>query len=406
MDQKLLDRSEHAKWIQKKNAINRQYVAESNKIFNDSAARGFSVPPANTLRNIISLGQNVKAELSNINGQVYGEGIDTSFQIEEHDLKLAVEYSKIEMALYSQQILNALEIEVANMNDLFARQKADIDKEKTRIDLRQKDLILQKAEQDRRITDYKIEMVDVERSTLDKDIELLEAKIETAEMQLTIIDSLREVIAAEQLIVAAEQRKAEAIEILLVVETEIAAIKESMIPYYQDLADAKSQLADAIKQEAYDKMEMAKLQIQRAQLKIDQANDFATEQNYEGSIVDAQTNYNNTVADTRLYQNDAQKILSEKQSEIKRELITLTEELKKRDIDIDFDYKEKRKIIEDDSTIEKYNTQINTNADTLDAQLSSMEKISDSKVEKIKASGRRSTKTSNRTTLDQRISSS
>lgn len=393
-----IDIREHNIWIQKKTPLNKEYISENKKAFNSSAARGFANPPSALLKDIIDLGSAVKLKLTENNMAVYGERIDTDFQISEHGLKLDVEYAKFELALYKQSVLNDLELEMAYIEDQFKRDNADIDKIKAEIDLRNVDMIIQKAGIDYDITNYQIQMVEAERSVLGKDLELIEAKVETAKIRLTIIEDLKKVIEAEHLIVEAEQRKADALEILIGVQTEIAAIKESMIPYYQDLAEAKMLQADAIKQEAEDKMEFARLQIQRAQLKIDQANAFAEEKNADEKLIIAQRDYDTAASVTSNYRIEAQKILTESQSEIKRTLIEMSEELQKVGVDIGFLDKMEKLDISTDAAIDKDGAKLNGMVESLRVKLDAMEKIA--KLQETRIIASRSTETRSKVTKD------
>jgi hypothetical protein len=399
-----LEQRHHGVWIQKKAPINREYADVSQKVFSDSAAKGFSTPPLCVLSDIIKLGNAAKLKLTEANAAAYEENLDTLFQVDEHRLKLAVEYSKLELAIYKQQILNALELEVAYIEDEFKRDSADIDKLKAQIDLRNVDMIIQKAEIDQEITDYKIQMVEAERSTLGKELELIEAKIETAQVRLTIIDSLRAVIAAEQLIVEAETRRADALEILIGVETEIAAIKESMLPYYQDLADAKSLQADAVRQEAEDKMSIARLQIERAELKITQAEAQADEQEASGRLVLAQRNYDTARAIVGEYRIEAQRLISENQSTNRRTLIDMDEELKKAGIDLGFSTQLEKADITADSRIEKDKARIDAIVDDLEIRLASMRLIAQFQEQRIIASRDTCTQSSTSRQFEQLIS--
>jgi len=399
-----LKQRDHLEWIQKKSQVNREYFKASQQVLSNSAARGFSVPPASYISDIIQIGVGAKLKLTDLNVETYKDKVGVDSQIKEHSLKLELEYAKLELVLYEQSIMNALELELAYIQDEFKRDKADIDKIKAVIDQRNVQMIHSKAEIDKEITDYKIQMVEAEESTLELDVELLEAKLETANVRLTIIDSLREVIASEQLIVEAEKRKASALEVLVGVETEIAEIKESMIPYYRELADAKKLLAKAIEQEAKDKMEFARLQIQRAQLKITEAESFVDIKGAENRLtlarrdVDAATSMNNN------YRIDSNRVLIDHQLEIKKIVTNFHEALEKAGINLGFSSQLEKSDISADGKIERDGSSLESIAEDLRVKLAAMDLITKFEHQKLIASRKKITNSKTLTWFEHLIS--
>lgn len=262
-----LEHAEHAKWATKRRPVMNEYVNGVKEALNNSAERGFSKPPANMIGNIVEIGKITKLKLIDANGALYQEQSNIIYQQAEFDAKMVWEYDKLILATYIQDLLNALAIENAQMDEAFKMDKAYINKLKADIDARNYDLIIGKADIDSQLIDYKIREVEAERLGLGKELELIAAQIITAEERLKIIPWLNELIIKERAILVLEEQKAVVLQAIIAIERDLAAIKESMIPLYEEKADAKTQQAMAITDEVQWKEALINLGFDRIDLK-------------------------------------------------------------------------------------------------------------------------------------------
>jgi hypothetical protein len=267
----MFEYAEHNKWISKRIPVVKKYSDTVKELIKDSAARGFDVPPSDTLGKVAEVGETVKLELTNIVGLLYGEQASIMFQIEEFEAKLALEYSKLEMALYIQSLLNALELEQAEMTENYKRDKAYMDKLAADVDKRRCAIIIGKADIESAIIDYKIREVEARALGLDKELELIAAQVLTAQERLKMIQWLNELIVKERAIIEIEQRRAIVLQAIIAIKEEIAAIKEGMIPLYEDKSAAKILQADAITTEVGWKKLLAELGFRKIILKDTEA---------------------------------------------------------------------------------------------------------------------------------------
>jgi hypothetical protein len=286
-----LEQAEHARWVRLKQKPMAEYGLAVDKTLVESAARGFQQPPANSMEAILNVGQVTKLNLTDLNGKLYEEQENIVFQIDEFALKLTLEYAKLELAIYKQEIMDALALEHAQMEYDFKIQQADIARLKAENNARSVLLIRAEADQKAAITDYKIRQEEAKRLGLDKELELLEAQKDTAEERLKVIDALKEVIAVESLIVEAENRKAEALELVLEAEWRLLAIKEGMIPLYENLADYKKALASAIIAEISVKKAIIELGYDWIAVKQAETASFVSQKAAELDVENARTSY-------------------------------------------------------------------------------------------------------------------
>ena len=243
------EHAEHCKWVSKRVPVLREYASKVNDILTDSASRGFDTPPADVSDKLLRLGEAAKFALTDINGKLYAEQSEIMFQVEEFEAKLVLEYSKLEMALYIQDLLNALELEQAEMKENYRRDKAYMDKLAADVDARRCAIIRGKADIESQLIDYKMRETEAERIGLNKELELIAAQVETARERLKLIKWLDELIIKEKAIIIFEKQRADILKLIINIKKEIVAIKEGMIPLYEDKADAKILQAKTITDE-------------------------------------------------------------------------------------------------------------------------------------------------------------
>ncbi len=260
-------RDEAAKWSQAANVGADKYEETKTRLLDDAAARGFPAPTGDALSSLLLVGQDMKNKLTEANGKLYAEGREIIFQIDEFELKIAVEVAKLAMLRYKDELLNQVAIEQAQADAKAGRQRADIERINAEIESRQAAIIRTKAAIEHEINQARQQLIDAEYLTLGVEASLINAQIETARAKLRIIDSIYQVLAAEDLVLAAENRRAIALGQVIAAQQEIAAVKESMIPFYQEKASARLELAEAITNEAEIKKQIEELGYDRIEVK-------------------------------------------------------------------------------------------------------------------------------------------
>jgi len=330
----MFEHAEHTKWTAKRAPLMSEYMAGVKAVLNDSAARGFSRPPANVLGSIVEAGKITKLKLADANGSIYQEQSGIMFQQLAFAEKMAWEYNRLILAVYIQDLLNALALENAQMDEQFKMDKAYINKLNAEIDARNYDLIIGRANIDSQLNTYKTRELEAEREGLDKELELIAAQVETATERLKIITWLNQLITKEQAILTLEEQKAVILQAIISIQKELAEIKEEMIPLYEEKADAKIQQAAAITDEIQWQEALINLGFDRITLK--------------GTEVAAELTENEKKKLLETYQLDLAKVsnalaklkseygisLTQYSSLITRQVIDLQETIKKAAIDL------------------------------------------------------------------------
>ena len=331
------EHAEHTKWTAKRAPLMSEYVNGVKAVLNDSAARGFSKPSANVLGNIVEAGKITKLKLADANGEVYQEQSGIMFQQIEFDAKMAWEYDRLVLAAYVQNLLNALALENAQMDEQFKMDSAYIKKLNAEIDARNYDLIIGRANIESQLNTYKTRELEAEREGLDKELELIAAQVETATERLKIITWLNQLITKEQAILLLEEEKAVVLKAIIAIQEELAEIKEDMIPLYEEKAEAKTQQAAAITDEIVWNEALINLGFDRITLKETEVAAEITENEKKKLIEQYQlslTKINNTLSKTK---SEYGILLTEYSSQITRQVINLQETIKKAAIDLRLD---------------------------------------------------------------------
>lgn len=237
---------ESAEWALAVDAEAEKLLTGVDKALADGAARGFPLPPGDTLASLLAIGQDSKAKLTELDGKIYDSRRGILFQEEEFALNVLVKTAKLAMELYRAEIFDALAIEEEQAKSLRETSRADVERRNFETERRQVAIIQQRAEAERRIIVYRQQLVAEETTTLTAEAILVNAQLATAEKKLEIIDSIYLVLAAEQLVLVAERRRAASLSKVLAAELIVAGIKKEMIPFYIQKAEAREALAAAI----------------------------------------------------------------------------------------------------------------------------------------------------------------
>jgi hypothetical protein len=266
-----IDRHESAKWTQATGQATAEYLEARDKILAEEAARGFPLVTGEALSQLLALGLKIKKALTVENGKIYEEERTRINELIDFNLKLAVQYAKLAMEFYRETLFNEITVEQTEEEVVREIQRADVERLEAEVEQRQGGIIIARASAQAEVNTARLSLAQAEQANLPLELSLVNAQLATAETKLQIIDSIYEVIAAENLVIAAEGRRIIALQETLVALLQLAAIKQTMIPLYQEKAAAELVLADAITKDAQNQTALINLGFQRTALKLAEA---------------------------------------------------------------------------------------------------------------------------------------
>ena len=323
-----------ARWGQALNKTVKEFTQAVEKQLDGSAARGFPAPPGGDLDAIIAAGQEVKAQLVEANGKIYDVENQVLFEEEALRQKVKVTLARLAMELYRVEIMDALELEQAKIDQAVQEQRADVEKILAEIESRQVHIIRDRALTEQSLLVLQKELVATQELTIPLQRTLVEEEYQTALKRLEIINSIYQVLAAEQLVLVSERQKAASLQQVLAAHKIIAALKEEMVPFYMMEADAEQQLAVAVTQEAQAKKQLELLGYERLRLKWSQEDADhlvrAAEMDYE--VVKAERE--RTEAALRLAREQAQVTMANYRNQIQANIISLRKALEEEKISL------------------------------------------------------------------------
>lgn len=338
----MFEYAEHNKWTNEKAPVMKQYENGVKTLLDNAGERGFDSAPLATLKDIFDLDEAVKLKLTKVNGKLYKEQVGILFQMEEFDYKLAVSYAKIVLAKYVQDLLNALTIEKATMDEQFRMDVAYIKKLKADVDKRNYALIIGRADIESLLIDYKTRELEAQRLGLYAELELIAAQVETAREKLRIIPWLQELIRKETAVIDLERQRAVILQAIIIIKEQIAVAKEGLIPFYLEKADATNLLADAITEEVQWKKALIELGFERILVEDAKADATVTENTTRAAIETlrlAYIQYSNALSEAK---SQFDITLSEYNATIARQVNELEKTLKEAAIDLRLDTTLKR----------------------------------------------------------------
>lgn len=299
-----------------------------------NAAQGFASPAGPALATILQVGNKAQTALTEANGKIYAGQRERIFQVEEFDLKMDVEEAKLAMELYKAELLNALAVEQAQQDADFEEWRADLMRANAETEKREVALIKARADIEHELNGFKKEQAQAEYLTLDAEVKLIDARTATAEKKLEILDSLYEVVAAEKLIIAAEQRRVVALELAIASKERLAEIKEGMIPLYLERADARTQLADAVTDDAEYRQKIVELGYDKIAVRDaqEEAEHQVKEAEYDHAVANEQLSKANMAVE--LLRAQSRYLLQDYQTATKKSLLSRENVLKKLGVDL------------------------------------------------------------------------
>ena len=316
------NRRESAEWAQGVEAATDKLQLTVDKALNDSAGRGFAVPPGETLGLVLALNQETKDKLVEVNGKIYDGRRAVLFTEDEFALKMLVKAATLGMELYREQIFNALALEQAEVQAKMQRGQADVKTLNSKTEARQAAIIRDKAAVQEQIAGLKTQLVDAEMATLPFETLLVQAQLATAEKKLEIIASINEVVAAEQVELVAERRRLASLETLLAAQQVLLAIKREMVPYQIEKAQAEGDLAVAIVQEIPVKEAIERLGYGRLDLKTASEYVGHLERDAQEQVELARETLTRAQEATRFLQTQSRELLIDYTNKIQKEILT------------------------------------------------------------------------------------
>ena len=327
------DLKESADWSLAVNTETDKLLEGVDKALTDSAARGWPTPPGETLGLILDAGVEMQKKLTAANGQIYDQGREKLFKIDEFALKVLVRIAKLSLEAYREQIMNALALEQSQQVAGTERRRADVERLNTETEARMIGVIRAKAEMEQSIIIFRQQLITAERNSLTAEALLINAQLETAEKKLQIIDSIYQVIAAEKLVMVAEQRRAATLEVVLEAEKRVAAVKMEMVPFYQQKAKAREALAVSILKENEIREALERLGYDRLDLKLVQEYFEHLGREADEDYTTAEASLARARGATEVARTHLRRLILEYSNLIREEILALKEQLEKDGID-------------------------------------------------------------------------
>jgi hypothetical protein len=384
------NRAESAKWAHENQKLVGDLHAAADKALAEAAGRGFTAAPGVTLATILAGGQEVKDKLTEANGKIYDDRRKVIFEQDEFAMKIVVQLAKLGMELYRDELLNTLAIEQAENMALRDQGTADVIRMNAEVDARQVAIIRDRAEIEARIAVYKQQLVDAEALTLVSERALITAQLATAEKKLEIIDSIYKVLAAEELVLEAENRRAATLEVLLAAQMIVAEIKEAMIPFYIEKAEARVELAEAIEKEIPIKKAIEELGYDRITLTNQKEYAAHLLRVADGELELARLGWTRANSVMEVFRLEARRLLQEYENTVQTEVLALKESLAEDGIDLRLETNLARTKIGIDDDVEIQNAEIVNTGTELTALLAGLAARAHSQADAILSSMRTS----------------
>lgn len=383
------NRRESAEWSISVATEAERLQAAVDKALAEAAGRGFPAPPGETLEGILTVGQDTKGKLVEIDGKIYEERRSTLFQQQEFALKVLVQIGKLAFELYREQIFNALALEQSQTQATIERRGADVERQNAETEFRQVAIINQRAAVEQSIITFRQQLVDAEYTSMAAEKILIQAQLATAEKKLEIIASIYQVIAAEQLVLAANQRRATALQKVLVARQALAEIKLEEVPLYQEKATARLAMADAITKEIPVREAIERLGYDRIDLKTTEEYAGHLERESQFDLELALESEARAETALHLAQAQSRRVLEEYRNTVESAVLTNKRLLQEYDIDFRLYDRLERETIRVDNEIELLDHERSNLSDQLSHLLTNMEDLANDLYDRIFASADR-----------------
>ena len=328
------EKDEQAKWAKLVEDNAAAYLKAVDEGLDKDASRGFCAPAGDTMNMILAVAHEARGKIVEGLGEIYQKQNERVIQMDEVDTKLMLAGAKLEMEYVKAQLVNLLELETAQMEANVSMSKSEVERRGIEIDKRQAALIMAKAEIEHSVNFFKRKAIEAEGLTLEGEQRLAQAQLETETEKLKIIDALYEQIAAEELVVVAEERKAAALQLVIEAERRLVEVKQDMIPYMQEKAEAKEEQAQAITDETVWNTKIVQLGYVKNDLVLSQETAEQRIREAENDVHMAQLEYTRKAEATNIMRHSSQVKMKQNATAIKHDAIDAGLILDERKIDL------------------------------------------------------------------------
>jgi hypothetical protein len=330
---------EAGQWAQDHDTVTRKHREETEKALTEAAGRGFVAPPGETLALILESRFQAKLKATEANAKIFQTMTERRLKEEEVVQKVVLGLARLDTELLKADNDNSHDLAKAWADMTMDEHKAAVQRLESDVEKRQAYIIEERALIEREVTYWKRLAIEAEGITLDAEVQLAREKVKTAEEKLKIIEYLYQVIEAEQVVIAAEIHRAEVLVTVIARQQEVAAVKKTMIPLYEDKAAARLQDAEAIKLEAGYRKQIEELGYRRIDLKQAQEDADHEIRLVEERQEEAHYDYLRAERITEITKAEARTMLLEFEAIIKAKLIKMGKALQKEEKRLKLDHR-------------------------------------------------------------------
>jgi hypothetical protein len=220
----------------------REKTTELMEVF---AERDFPLPPGPLQKGILDLNLLAREGLREANAKVVEAEITEEIRQSEIDNRKAIEAARMVFDADKSALLNALELEMAELETGYDLAEEELKLTALEIDRREILLIEAKTAIDLEKEEIRRELAKTDRLTWDTERLLLFARLETAQEKLKIIPYLSALLAKEREILEVLRANAGIEEELIGAQEGLIEAKEDLLPLVSEKANRRSELADA-----------------------------------------------------------------------------------------------------------------------------------------------------------------
>lgn len=269
---------EQAGWRRGKTPVISKYIDEHSKIFSEIAGRGFLALPgyAYDAENRIELVS--KINLSELNYKILSETIEREMKQAGIDYNLAYKNAVIVWEMDKQALLAAWDAELAGIKQDMSAKEEVLNLLAIEVSKRAITLLESKTAIEEAMEVYRRELVELDGTLSPYEVELANAKLLTAQRKLLILPVLQGIIVKERELLIKEGLKTTAYTTYMAKEQEVAAKKQTLAPFINELASKIDQYTDKIEtiqiplenQISDEKVTQAEIAVEKASYQIDE----------------------------------------------------------------------------------------------------------------------------------------
>jgi hypothetical protein len=237
---------EQAQFRKGKTPIVAKYSQDHAAMMAEIAGRGFSRLPgyAYSMENQLEIA--MKMGLSELNAKILTETIERELKQSGIDYDHAVKTAVLAWELEKQGLLDDWAAEYAGIKRGMASDEETLNLLAIEVGKRAISLMNAKTAIEISMEAYRKQLAELEDDTSPYEIQLANAKLLTAQKKLELIPVIEEIIEKEQELLVIEQGKTAAYGTYMAAEQALAAKKQTLAPFINDLANATESYASKI----------------------------------------------------------------------------------------------------------------------------------------------------------------